>query len=440
MKRYFAASHALSGIVLCMALMMAAESALEARVASAEQEASKPHELGKNKHVFIDDFLIDKEQGADFHVNPPTNIELVMTADEPWERGGITSYGNVFYDPAIKKYRMYYVPVNMDIEPIWNTCLALSDDGVHWEKPELGAVEWNGSKANNIVVRRQREGTVFIDPNAPPEQRYAFISSDDKDLHLFTSADGVHFENRGKLSDLKSDSQISSFWDPRIGKFVHYPRRVLKDENGRAIRAVGRVVTSTVDEKEPWQVDPDDRNDEQPKLDLVYGPDEHDPPGMDLYTNAAQKYLDVPNVYLSFPTPYYHWDHVGREYLNKPTMVIGGKTNDGIIESQLAVSRDGIKWKRYRTPYIPILNYQGLNLRVNQIYPGMIVRPHTVDQYFSGYAFTHGDTQARRRLKGRELGGLFRAEQRIDGFVSLDFEADGGEVVTEPFTFTSTLR
>jgi hypothetical protein len=59
-----------------------------------------------------------------------------------------------------------------------------------------------------------------------------------------------------------------------------------------------------------------------------------------------------------------------------------------------------------------------------------------VDQYFSGYAFTHGDTQARRRLKGRELGGLFRAEQRRDGFVSVDFEADGGELVTEPFTFS----
>jgi hypothetical protein len=30
-------------------------------------------------------------------------------------------------------------------------CYATSQDGVHWEKPELGLVEFNGSKANNIV-------------------------------------------------------------------------------------------------------------------------------------------------------------------------------------------------------------------------------------------------------------------------------------------------
>ena len=27
-----------------------------------------------------------------------------------------------------------------------------STDGVHWEKPELGLVDFNGSQANNIVM------------------------------------------------------------------------------------------------------------------------------------------------------------------------------------------------------------------------------------------------------------------------------------------------
>ncbi|MBT7861391.1 MAG: hypothetical protein HN712_13800 [Gemmatimonadetes bacterium] len=30
-------------------------------------------------------------------------------------------------------------------------CLATSNDGVHWEKPELGLVEFEGSKRNNIL-------------------------------------------------------------------------------------------------------------------------------------------------------------------------------------------------------------------------------------------------------------------------------------------------
>ena len=53
-------------------------------------------------------------------------------------------------------------------------------------------------------------------------------------------------------------------------------------------------------------------------------------------------------VYLAFPTPYYHYNHPGRQYLNLPTLAIGAKTNDGTIETQLATSRDGKKWTRYR--------------------------------------------------------------------------------------------
>ena len=42
---------------------------------------------------------------------------------------------------------------------------------------------------------------------------------------------------------------------------------------------------------------------------------------------------------------------------------------------------------------------------------------------------------ARRRLQGRELGGVFRLEQRVDGFVSADFAYTGGVLTTEPFVF-----
>ena len=34
-------------------------------------------------------------------------------------------------------------------------CLALSDDGIVWRKPELGIVDYSGSRANNILLRGQ---------------------------------------------------------------------------------------------------------------------------------------------------------------------------------------------------------------------------------------------------------------------------------------------
>jgi len=198
------------------ALMLAAGSLLVSGMGvAAAEENPEPFALGPDKFLFLDEFLLDGVDGAGLTVNPPRFDALVMIADEPWERGGITSYGNVLYDPELDEYRLYYVPVAWDADPGFCLALATSKDAVHWEKPNLGAVEWQGSKENNIVIWAQREGTVIIDPNAPPERRYAIISSHPElRTRLFTSPDGVHFTMHERpISPIHSDSQISTFWD-----------------------------------------------------------------------------------------------------------------------------------------------------------------------------------------------------------------------------------
>jgi len=378
------------------------------------------YELGRDKFLFLDEFLLDRAQGAHLDVNPPGNVQLVMVADKPWERGGITSYGNALWDPMVEEFKLYYVPVAWDAAPGWCLALAVSKDGVRWDKPNLGAVEWKGSTENNIVIWAQREGTVFIDPNAKEESRYAFISSDPNlGTRLFNSPDGIHFRMSGvPLSTLHSDSQISSFWNQDVGKYFHYPRR------SRQGRAVGLVTTRTVDESWP---DPE-------SIPIVMSRDDLDPPGMDLYTNATERYSAF--SYVAFPTPYYHHNEPeSRSHLLAMTLAKGGKRNDGLIESQLATSRDGLHWTRYRTPYFPTGTYDGCEIQVAMAIPSCIVRDNQVIQYFMGYTFTHGDTQARCGDGGRVLGGVFRAEQRLDGFISLDFDYQGGEVVTNPLLF-----
>jgi len=381
----------------------------------------EPYSLGTDKFLFLDDFLLDEIERAEFTVNPPQCTSLVLIADRPWENGGITSYGNVLWDPQAEEYRLYYVPVCWDVQPGFCLAMATSKDGVHWEKPNLGAVEWKGSRENNIVVLGQREGTVIIDPNAPPERRYAFISSEPTlKTRLFTSPDGIHFTMDDQpVSDLHSDSQISTFWDGDAGMYFHYPRRVLD-----GFRAAGFVATRNIDD--PWP-EPD-------SIPVVMSRDERDLPELDLYTNAAQKYAR--NAYLAFPTPYYHYNRPPeRAYLNEPILAKGGKSNDGTIESQLATSRDGRSWRRYRTPYVPLGNYQGLDVKIAMAVPGILERDNRLYQYFMGYTFTHGDVRIRYGQGGRHLGGVFLVEQRVDGFISLDFEYEGGTVTTEPFVF-----
>jgi hypothetical protein len=375
--------------------------------------------LGSRKHLFIDEFLIAEKKNATLCVNPPQRKELVLIADRPWERNGITSYANVFWDPYAREYRLYYVPIHLESNPIFRLALATSSDGIRWAKPNLGAVAWGGSKENNIVIDGQREGTVMIDPNAPPERRYAFLSSEGGlKTRLFTSPDGIRWTmHPAPISQHHSDSQISTFWDEDLRKYVHYPRV------GHRGRATGRVETTRMDEPWPEQIP------------LIMSADDRDPPGMDLYMNSAQKYALAPDVYLAFPTPYYHYNHPGRTHLNEPALKRGGKTNDGTLDTQLAVSRDGKAWVRYRTPYVPLYRHEDLDLKVCMVFPGLLYHPARIDQYFGGYAFTHGDTQARVRLKGRELGGIFRLEQRLDGFVSADFAYGGGTLTTAPFVF-----
>ena len=139
-----------SVVVRCLALTAFAQSSLVLSISAVEVEDIFP--LNSEKHLFLDEFLLDRVENAELVVNPPQRKELVLIADKPWERNGITSYGNVFGDDKYHEYRMYYVPIDLKSNPPFYLCLATSKDGIHWEKPSLGAVEWRGSKKNNIVI------------------------------------------------------------------------------------------------------------------------------------------------------------------------------------------------------------------------------------------------------------------------------------------------
>lgn len=101
--------------------------------------------------------------------------------------GSPDSWAVQFYGSVIregKKLRMWYVAVGDDRldrsaprSSPWRVAYAESEDGVHWTKPNLGLVESNGSRDNNLVRMEPRLGTVNVkvlhDPDDPdPERRY----------------------------------------------------------------------------------------------------------------------------------------------------------------------------------------------------------------------------------------------------------------------------
>ena len=81
-----------------------------------------------------------------------------------------------------------------------HVCYAVSTDGLNWEKPELGLVEFNGSKRNNLLPFEARgeptSCSVLHDPEDPdPARRFKMITED----HPFYitasfSHDGIHWK------------------------------------------------------------------------------------------------------------------------------------------------------------------------------------------------------------------------------------------------------
>ena len=158
--------------------------------------------IGVGRQLFVDDFLIEKtSMSRRFHnaVYHPANP--ILTYDKPWEVGAKQGQflpaacpysGGVWYDPARKKFRMWYMAGYID-----HLCLAESDDGIHWNKPKLDV-----RKGTNIVLPRgaTEANSLILDLNdSDPKRRYKyFLSNIAKGwkTEYRTSADGIHWSER----------------------------------------------------------------------------------------------------------------------------------------------------------------------------------------------------------------------------------------------------
>ena len=116
---------------------------------------SSPISIGNRRELFVDNWIIEDLQNAQRRLHHPVAREITIVHDQPWE-GNVCYYHTVFRDNDL--YRMYYRgahsgsrtshPKSIDHEVV---CYAESNDGIHWEKPNLGLHLFQGSKQNNIV-------------------------------------------------------------------------------------------------------------------------------------------------------------------------------------------------------------------------------------------------------------------------------------------------
>jgi hypothetical protein len=405
-------------------------------------------DLGSRKHVFIDDAMIARSEGIAFVPNPPKRMEKV--ADEV--RGHLT-----MVEDESGLMRLYYRG------PDDYLAVMTSRDGVHWNKPDIGHGEFKGER-NIVLPIPVGLGCVIIDPNGPPETRYKYLSGMKyQSMFLFTSRDGFWFDkNETEALPFGAGSQSAFYYDDQRQVYVAHHRSDYAATPGGTTRR--RFVMSEVKNPfEPWpfnRVTPEQTREasktmalHSSQLDpwfLDNGPlaaaglgielptiiatdDKLDPVGTDIYVTKAQKYAWAPDTYVAFPAVYFHYDQDGPE----TRQILGTKARErgsGVVETQIAVSRDGLDWKRFPRPaYVPIGGDGTNEEHMLFVTHGMVRRGNEIWQFVGGHGGS--GTGYHSPFAKDKPAPLYRYVQRLDGFVAAEAAYTGGSFTTKPFRF-----
>ena len=289
-------------------------------------------EIGNHTQLLVDDFAIEVREAVERRVNTlakhPANP--ILRPDRPWE-GRYAMPSTVLYDDSERLFKMWYGTM----EERWNPhqrqsrwAYATSRDGIAWEKPELGLVDFRGSRRNNLLP--SAGGRVSMDvTEKDPSRRFKALSygratpDRPEGICVAFSPDGLRWDPYPGNPLLTAsgvtlhwgigDTHTLFGWDEKVGKYVSYMRP------SSGFRDIGRSEsTDFIDWKIPNPV-------------LV--PDGGDPPGTQFYGMSVFRDREV---YFGFLWVYH--------------------PNSLMIDVQLAHSRDGIGWRR-SDQRDPILSY-----------------------------------------------------------------------------------
>ena len=399
-------------------------------------------EIGSRLELFVDGALIEEIRGnARLELRRPTPGEVVLVTDRSWE-GNACGYFTVFQDDG--RYRMYYrgsqfiTGETLKLGHREVVCYVESLDGIRWYRPNLGLVEFEGSRSNNIILDRIPVGGTIhnfvpfkdANPAAAPDARYKAVSSgsEARGLYAWKSPDGIHWElmaDRPVITKGAFDSQNLAFWDPVRGEYREYHRYFRKlDDDPAGKRGIRDILTGTSQDFLDW-TDP---------VTLTYSgaPDE------ELYTNQILPYYRAPHILLGFPTRYVEWGWtdsmkaLSEQEHRRLRAGVHVRFGTALTEGIFMAGRDRISFRRWQEAFVrPGLrpvgnwvygdNYQNWGLVETRSH--MEGAPNELSVYVNEGYWRGNSTNIRRYTL------------RIDGFVAVTAPMAGGEIVTRPLQF-----
>ena len=396
-------------------------------------------EMYPGKHMFIDDFMIESLLGARRVLNHPHKLTVDQPLELPLDHQcakGQVQPGRVIYDEANRAFRLYYRVLTAERTFV---CVLDSTDGFRWERPSLGLVDVDGSRDNNVTNCPPRYMSILWDPHeTDPTHRWkridnkpagmdangeplwqALYSEDGYDWHHYPP--GPHNRQKMMFNFGSPAETFGGVIDPDA-RYVLYSQR----GSSRRTRVLGR------------RDSPDFMN--WSGLRTVIDQDLEDPPGTEFYAaatdvaNRTEGGLHIMMLYAfltdlaepyAIEEPEKYW---GRE---RGPAAIAARI-DGFVDTQLAVSRDTVSWKRYRQPCIP--RGQPGSWDWGMLYADSpILHDGKLWFFYTGHNLTHNRRSARRGEKahsrvrkwGKGVGVL-----RPDGYLSVEAESYAPGILT----------
>ena len=410
--------------------------------------------IGAETQLFVDDELVSAKRGVVRTLHPARKMEQpVLVPDRPWEGRRIYIYGSVHYDAGARLFRMWYntrlgrgqqgrAP---DLRSRTGDIIlyATSEDGINWIKPSLGRHEFDGSRANNILLFDKHSPTVTVDADAPPDQRFKLACwnwAEGRDGYWIAhSADGLSWREYDGNPVLVGDDEIlesvSVARHPHTAEYFAFHRRwgAVRGHVRRLIAVAtsrdftvwdSHGVCLTPDEQDDaWVQDEGQRTEFYGMAGFAYGgqflaflpvfdviKDARGEPGMPASVAAdGSTGLHAPAAI----------SESGKEIDQAPW--------DGPIAVQLAHSRDGLTWQRFedRSPIIARGepgSFDAGCILCSADRP--VVHGDEVWHYYTAVNTMHGGPMPPKTIT------IGRATWRLDGFVSLDAGHFGGVIET----------
>lgn len=295
---------------------------------------------------------------------------------------------------------------------------AESPDGIHWTKPDLKLFPWHKHAPNNIVIGRldspttETCGPVLLDVPKADRRGYRHLMlyrakgrgiRDFTGIRIIGSHDGIRWDadSDTRIAHLHSDHHNTVSFDPRRGEYVMYCRAK------HIYRAFGDTMLDTGASRRVARFT-------SPSLWSDWLTQENRLPQTILIPDAIDSETHF-NFFYGMPTRYRHGIYWG--FLEPFRM------ND-FIQSELAVSRDGMQFQRFtgRKPIIPYGEEGSWNDEMIFVSPAWIEVDDEWWLYYSGWDGPHGTPD--------RTGAIGLAKIRKEGFVSMRGPIGGGVVCT----------